>query len=68
MKLLNNEPLKGGTEGQVNGMREIKVKVPDETVYMHVVIGVNENKCMMMYTSSNDGKHDMEIGEDEKIE
>lgn len=53
-----------GTEGQVNGMREIKVKVPDETVYMHVVIGVNENECMMMYTSSNDGKHDIEIGED----
>ena len=68
MKLLNNEPLKGGTEGQVNGMREIKVKVPDETVYMHVVIGVNENSCMTMYTGSNDGKHDMKIGEDEKIE
>ena len=43
-------------------MSEIKVKVPDETVYMHVVIGVNENGCMMMYTCSNDGKHDIEIG------
>ena len=62
MKLLNNEPLKGGTEGQVNGMREIKVKVPEETVYMHVVIGVKESACMMMYTGSNDGKHDIEIG------
>lgn len=48
----------------VNGMREIKVKVPEETVYMHVVIGVSESTCMMMYTSSNDGKHDIEIGED----
>lgn len=46
----------------VNGMREIKVKVPEETVYMHVVIGVSESTCMMMYTGSNDGKHDMEIG------
>lgn len=43
-------------------MREIKVKVPDETVYMHVVIGVNASTCMTMYTDSNDGKHDMEIG------
>ena len=43
-------------------MREIKVKVPEETVYMHVVIGVKECTCMMMYTGSNDGKHDMEIG------
>ena len=43
-------------------MREIKVKVPEETVYMHVVIGVKECACMMMYTGSNDGKHDMEIG------
>lgn len=55
-----------GIEGQVNRMREIKVKVPDETVYMHVVIGVNENGCMMMYTCSNDGKHDIEIGEGEQ--
>lgn len=61
---MNNKQQNYGTEGQVNGMREIKVKVPDETVYMHVVIGVNENECMMMYTSSNDGKHDIEIGED----
>lgn len=52
----------------MNGMREIKVKVPDETVYMHVVIGVNENECIVMYTSSNDGKHDMKIGEDEQNE
>ena len=43
-------------------MREIKVKVPEETVYMHVVIGVKECTCMMMYTGSNDGKHDIEIG------
>lgn len=52
----------------MNGMREIKVKVPDETVYMHVVIGVNESSCMTMYTGSNDGKHDMKIGEDEQNE
>lgn len=43
-------------------MREIKVKVPEETVYMHVVIVVNESTCMTMYTGSNDGKHDMKIG------
>lgn len=49
-------------------MKEIKVKVPEETVYMHVVIGVNENECMMMYTSSSDGRHDMKIGEDEEVE
>ena len=49
-------------------MREIKVKVPEETVYMHVVIGVTESSGMTMYASSNDGKHDMKIGEDEKIE
>lgn len=49
-------------------MKEIKVKVPEETVYMHVVIGVNESSCMTMYASSNDGKHDMKIGEDEQNE
>ena len=48
-------------------MREIKVKVLNKTVYMNVVIGVNENECMMMYTNSNDGKHDIEIGEGEYI-
>lgn len=49
-------------------MKEIKVKVPEETVYMHVVIGVKESACMMMYTSSSDGRHDMKIGEDEEGE
>lgn len=49
-------------------MREIKVKIPDETVYMHVVIGVFEKECMMMYTGSNDGKHDIEIGKDKQNE
>ena len=49
-------------------MREIKVIVPEETVYMHVVIGVKESTCMTMYTGSNDGKHDIEIGEDEQNE
>lgn len=44
-------------------MREIKVKVPDETIYMHVVVGVKENECMVMYTGSDNGKHDMNIGE-----
>ena len=47
----------------VNRMREIKVKVPDETIYMHVVVGVKENECMVMYTGSDNGKHDMNIGE-----
>lgn len=49
-------------------MREIKVNVPDETVYMHVVIGVKDNECMMMYTSSTDGKHDIEIEKDKQNE
>lgn len=52
--------------GKVKKMKEIKVKVPDNTMYMHVVIGVDEDGYILMYSKSSAQKDnlDMVIGKD----
>ena len=52
--------------GKVKKMKEIKVKVPYNTMYMHVVIGVDEDGYILMYSKSSGKKDnlDMVIGKD----
>lgn len=47
-------------------MKEIKIKVPNNTMYMHVVIGVDEDGYISMYSKSSGEKDklDMVIGKD----
>ena len=50
----------------MNKMKEIKIKVPDNTMYVHVVIGVDEDGYISMYSKSSGEKDNlnMVIGKD----
>lgn len=56
--------------GQANKMKEVTVKVPDDTLFIHVMIGIKKEDVLFVQSKKNTDKTNLNIvfGGDEQNE
>ena len=57
-------------KGQANKMKEVTVKVPDDTLFIHVMIGIKKEDVLFVQSKTNTDKTNLNIvfGGDEQNE